>query len=432
MPKHRSFNLGLLGVNVRESPLHLEDGELVSAQNAELSRDLAQEGLVKRKGIEAFTPDALAAGIGGIISIPLPDPFTPLATTGTRLYATTVAGTDTHLSTLDGVTWAASNPFDRPALIGGTGLYNLVYQHGGFLSTSGSLYFIGDNGGFPNGKLMRWNGTSIVEVTLDNLTDVFWGPSDPRTLHLIDGAVYALGSIGVDVEFVRAFGDNWDDDGDGDYSNGHSPWSEFFASAFAWGRLWTPSGSQEMGYWPYDNGVFGDFVDQGIFTGNVGATMPVPDMLMTPFGLILALDRNGQDPEVLWKLTDPDGTWTDISPAAPNNKGCWGPMALFDGLLYIARHTDTFGGGGVAYTGCELWSYDGTTLALVKDLTTVVTNANEVRSMVAFNGALYLTVYASTDPTHTIVRTTDAVTFTVPVAKNTADDDRPRGELGFY
>lgn len=420
---------GLFGVNVVDSPIHLVDGELLSAQNAEPFTEEGEGGIRKRGGISLFTPDQLPAAIGAITSIPLPDPFQPFAVNGTRLYAPTTAGASTYLTTTDGVTWTASAPFVRPrAPLGGDGTYNTVFQHGGFLSTDGALYFIDTNGGFPDGALVRWNGSALATISSNKLADVFWSISDPRTLLLHDGEAWATGANGTNARAVKFTGAAWDDAAASVSSFGKAAWFAVFAAASGWSRIWIPSGDQSMGSWTPEGG----FIDHGVFTGNAGATMPVTDMLMTPFGMILSLDRNGQDPEILWRLSDPDGTWVDLSPAAPNNKGCWGPLALFDGTLYIGRHTDTGGGAGVTYTGCELWSYDGTTLALVKDLTTVVANANEIRSMVAFNGALYLTVYASTDPTHNIVRTADAVTFTVPVAKNTADADRPRGELGFY
>lgn len=436
-PRLEVWTTGVYGVNVVDSPLHLEDGELLAAQNAEPFTEEGEGGIRKRLGIDEFTGASLGAAIAAITSVPLPDPDTPAATTGTRIYAPTVAGANTYLTSTDGITWTASAPFERPGRVGGIGLYNKVFQHGGFLSTEGSLYFVREGfGGEATGALMRWDGSSLVADTSNDLDAVFWGLGETRSIHLIDGDVYAIGERGTDNAFVRAAAGAWDDSASGDHSNAHSPWGEFFASAYAWSRLWTPSGTQEMGYWPYSGGVFGAFVDQGIYTGNAGATMLVTDMLLTTFGLIVALDRNGQDPEVLWKLEDAAGTWTDISPAAPNNKGCWGPMAVFGDLLYICRHTDTFGGATRTYTGCELWSYDGTTLTLVKDLTTVVANADEVRSMIVFNDVLYITVYgeneAAIDPTHAIVRTADAVTFTVPVLKNLADDERPRGELGFY
>ena len=93
--------------NVRESPIHLQDGELASAQNAELSRDEAAEALVKRLGMTAFTPDALAGEVYGLTSIPLPD----LNPTLTRLLVGTALG---WRSTTNGTAWAT---FSGPGLL---------------------------------------------------------------------------------------------------------------------------------------------------------------------------------------------------------------------------------------------------------------------------------------------------------------------------
>jgi hypothetical protein len=431
--KSNTYTLGEFGVNRVKSPIHLVDGELLTAQNAEVSSDKGNRAIRKRAGLGKLNTSAAAGAILAMTNIPFPDPFVPLDVAGTRLYAPTTSGANTYLSSLDGVTWAASNPFERPAgPLGGDGFGNRVFTHGGFLSTTGALYFVDETTpgfGVADGKLKRWDGATLATLTSNNLADLVVFLDECRALVLHGGDIYAVGTGGTNCAVARFTGSAWENIID-------TPSFDAYTACSGFNRIYIPSASQEMLFWSEALGQIGAGGDTP-FTGNAGATMYPAEIIMTPWGVIVALDRNGQDPELLWRLSTSSDTaantgWSDLTPAAPNNKGCWGPMALWNGVLYIGRHTDTNGGGGVTYTGCELWSYNGTTVTLVKDLTTVVTNANEIRSMLVFNGALYLVVVASTDPTNNIVRTTDAATFTVPVAKNAADGERPHGELGFY
>lgn len=114
MPRLPIFNLGQLGVNVREGPLHLQDGELVSGQNAELSKEGAEEALVKRGGIPLFSTEALAGAALGITSVPLPDLFP----TFRRLVAIpqTSGGLASPRESTTGATWSdltGLSPLDR-------------------------------------------------------------------------------------------------------------------------------------------------------------------------------------------------------------------------------------------------------------------------------------------------------------------------------
>lgn len=71
--KLRVWNLGLEGVNVVDSPLHIRDGELRLAQNCETFADEGEGGIRKRLGIGALTPVGTGLPILAITSIPLPD-----------------------------------------------------------------------------------------------------------------------------------------------------------------------------------------------------------------------------------------------------------------------------------------------------------------------------------------------------------------------
>lgn len=69
------FNLGEKGVNVVRSPIHLTDGELTQAQNAQFDQTGQEGGIRKRDGMAKVNAAALGAGasISGIMPVPLTD-----------------------------------------------------------------------------------------------------------------------------------------------------------------------------------------------------------------------------------------------------------------------------------------------------------------------------------------------------------------------
>lgn len=68
------YNLGEKGVNVTKTPLHHEDGELASAQNAEFYAEAGLGGLRKRPGLLPLNGSALTGAVAGVIGVPLAGP----------------------------------------------------------------------------------------------------------------------------------------------------------------------------------------------------------------------------------------------------------------------------------------------------------------------------------------------------------------------
>ena len=68
------YNLGEQGINVAKSPIHLADGELVHAQNAEFFIEQGRGALRKRPGLQVHNTTALAGRVNGMIGVPLPAP----------------------------------------------------------------------------------------------------------------------------------------------------------------------------------------------------------------------------------------------------------------------------------------------------------------------------------------------------------------------
>lgn len=85
------FNLGEKGVNVVKSPIHREDGELSTAQNAQVIPYNAQRALSKRRGMSLLNATTAAAGaIMNFFRVSLADPnpsdVDPVVTPGNLLF----------------------------------------------------------------------------------------------------------------------------------------------------------------------------------------------------------------------------------------------------------------------------------------------------------------------------------------------------------
>jgi hypothetical protein len=74
--KEKRFDLGAKGLNVVATPIHLEDGALVLAQNAQKSTTGEAGGIGKRMGQELFKDTGASAVIAFLNVALLPDPLT--------------------------------------------------------------------------------------------------------------------------------------------------------------------------------------------------------------------------------------------------------------------------------------------------------------------------------------------------------------------
>lgn len=103
------FGLGEKGVNLVKSPLHLDDGELTSAQNAEFFRNRGRGGIRKRSGLARFNASALGV-IYRFLNIPL-----PATVTTTILAAVEGTGVETWVISTNGTSWAEATAPVRPS-----------------------------------------------------------------------------------------------------------------------------------------------------------------------------------------------------------------------------------------------------------------------------------------------------------------------------
>lgn len=199
------YSLGTEGVNRVKSPVHVPDGALLIAQNAEISPDKGQRGLRKRGGLAKLTSGGAAAGsILSMSSIPLADPYG-------SIYVYDAALTRFRVSD-DGLTWATRAAAFTPTLminyrnrlwyITGTGLFSfdgeVEVNHGNdsaFINTpfrlavdttNGAIVVYGQNAAFLNLAGYRY---TIDTDTWEGLIPPA-GPSASPGLTVLDGTVY--------------------------------------------------------------------------------------------------------------------------------------------------------------------------------------------------------------------------------------------------
>lgn len=152
------YSLGTEGVNRVKSPVHVPDGALLSAQNAEVSQDRGQRGLRKRAGMSRLTIEAGAGSILSMAAIPLPDPGDD-ELGGPGLTGILEIGIDgaspTTRVTADGTTFSNKTVMARPHFFsGGTGFKSYYYN--------GWLYYMS-----AANTIRRYNGvTDELECAL--------------------------------------------------------------------------------------------------------------------------------------------------------------------------------------------------------------------------------------------------------------------------
>lgn len=66
-----AYNIGSKGIDLVNSPIHVEDTALLTCQNAQISPDDAELGLKKRDGMVKINSIAAAGSIIAVINIPI-------------------------------------------------------------------------------------------------------------------------------------------------------------------------------------------------------------------------------------------------------------------------------------------------------------------------------------------------------------------------
>lgn len=104
------YKLGEVGVNIVDSPLHVPDNALITAQNIELPRDFGKGGIRKRGGMPRYNSSALAGSVLSLTDVPLPNPS---GISRTLYVALRDVGAGKWRQSTDGSTWANNTTIER-------------------------------------------------------------------------------------------------------------------------------------------------------------------------------------------------------------------------------------------------------------------------------------------------------------------------------
>lgn len=145
------YNLGSLGVNVDSSPIHTQDGELSTAQNAIKDPLGSAGGIRKRPGLTKINASAAGSGTSVLGGTNFPQPFTVTNTFYAGIQATTPGGgtpaTKWRTST-NGTTWANATTPTRAQTwdtTTGRGTGNQFIDNKGIITFRNKMYYAGDD-----------------------------------------------------------------------------------------------------------------------------------------------------------------------------------------------------------------------------------------------------------------------------------------------
>lgn len=412
------YNLGDLGVHLVETPVHSPDGSFTTAQNAAVSQNEGQHGIRKRLGMAKLNADALGGSVLAIANLPFQDPFEALAITGTALYANTQTdGSTYHQRTTNGTTWTApSDPgrWDDETNAAPTTNFNARVR-GGAVSTSGLLTYYA-RGDVPDSGVVTWNGsvrTNVASVSLAANEVV-------RGMCLADGVIHLLiaNTVSNTGEVHRV-------DGSVITDLGATISHEATCITWALGKFWV--GTDNNRIYSFDPATATSTVEHTISPTPGGARLVIVDIEHFE-GLLYASAATTKDhataataDKVLKRAAA--GTWSDITPGSAGD-GDYGPLCAFAGDLYVSRNA--FG----AFAGCSIYRYDGSSWTLDQDVTAVLTGADFVNALVAFNSALY-GVAINSSGNRAIIRRSGG-SWTAVVNETSGSQTAPTGPMGFY
>lgn len=409
------YNLGDLGVHLVESPVHSPDGSFTSAQNAEVSQNEGEHGIRKRFGLSKLTTDALNGAVRSLGLMPFPDPFEPLvvSSSGAIYYNTSTDGNNYSARSTTGAaaSWTAVTDIGRWFGVSAPTANQRVYSRGGAINTNGLIYYYSTE--TPNDGFMSWDGTtrtSVATVTLGANEAV-------RGMCQFQGEIYLLvtDTTADTAKIYQLVGSSFVD-------TGATISHEATCISGALGKLWIGTDTNRIYSWEIATGT--STVEHTI-TPNVGSRAAITSiahyngLLYASAGTASGVGTALTEDMVLKRAVA--GTWSDITPAA---SGIYGPLASFDGEIFVARSTNG------AFTGCEIRRYDGSSWNTDLDVTTQIANTRQAMSLVVWNSNLY--VVTSGTGNNGLVRRNTSGTWSTVVDLSGSSQEVPQGGMGFY
>jgi hypothetical protein len=153
--KINAFNLGALGVNVVNSPLHLPDGAWRTLQNGEFGSDESQGGIKKRGSLTKINSVALAGAVKAMVNVPF-----PLTSTKYLMLATNLGETETWKRSTDGAAFTDIAEADMVRALQNKNIFGMSTLE---LQTKAVTF--GRSIYFPGNDYTPYNGTGYTAPT---------------------------------------------------------------------------------------------------------------------------------------------------------------------------------------------------------------------------------------------------------------------------
>lgn len=425
------YNLGSVGVDLTKSPLHKDDGSLVSAQNA--VPDVRDEAgaIAKRDGLTVINSSALSGAVKGAVFVPLAIGGA-LATSGNTgrayvgLLQTGTEGTDADYG------WAySSDAFATGGTLTTTApsvpesaihrrIYPLQCRRAAVVNNK--IYYSTGNGNSGT-SYTRTPAVRVFDGTVDReFARLPANPDDTtNSFAYTINCVFAVGttiylSVSNIITDDAEVGSVWSLDTTNGafkrigatFSTGELP------GPLAWslGRLWVGTVSTDA-----TNSGIVYFIRPGIdstWTADetMGVVGPVRDLVDYNGTLFSAVGRASYAiTGTIYKRSPTDGTWASTESAATSD---YPSMAVFNGNLYAVRLTAA---------AALIRKYNGTSWS------TVYTEPNVALfypdHLHTFNGVIYATgpqadnivvggtvTHTITDNSNDVITSTDGTTWT--------------------
>lgn len=353
------FNLGALGVNVTDSPLHIADGAWRSLANAEFNPDLSRGGVKKRGGHTRVNSAALSGAIRALANVPL-----PLNTVSYLLLALNADETPTFKASSDGSTWTDVTAAEMPRLLGNP----LSINGGQAFATNPSwrpanykqaFYYPGDDyiryndPGFtnpplivrttagPSFELLRvppnpldptGAAVSLTDmVTLNGL--IYFGTHDTGgSISNIAGRVFSFDPItGTVSEVGNRFGD-----ASGENQKGF-PWCLCGYQGRLWAGTYNISGNNQGRVYSIIPGIEDTWTTEFTATTHNGY---ITSLAVYKGKLYATTDADSSGTAIVLVRNPSSGAWTTSLSAPSSNISQFDSLIVYGGYLFAAWHSN--------------------------------------------------------------------------------------------
>lgn len=354
------FGLGEKGVNLVKSRLHLDDGELTQAQNAEFFRDQGRGALRKRAGLARFNLTQLAGIVYGLIGVPLPGP-------GQRqIWVAQNPGSggldSSWAKSTDGATFAtlalATDPQpagSQQSLINGfrTLDVNNVVTVQPCVQLPYGFFYLGED---PRGVIYHFNGSTDFEfIRLPNAS-VAGRAAGPLFLHQQQICCGVLGAVTGRVYVIDPLtGESTDLANDVFVTGTEHPYS----GASYLGRIWVGTTKTASGR------ILSARVGETTWTveRTAGASHACYTSLATFRGSLFAATLAKAGTAAIIEKRTPDGTWSTSATGSHSVQfNYFDGLVVFQDALYAIYRTTG------ATEICQIHKFDGTTWTTDYDL----------------------------------------------------------------